>query len=85
MLSWRVGASATSAAEIFEDGCGAAERTNNLAVLAILNALYGGVRALNQALALEEVRYPTEAVPFADCTGDVALRAGVRGVRVYGP
>ena len=37
---WRLGASATEWAELFAEGCAAAERAGDLAALAVLNAAY---------------------------------------------
>ncbi len=49
---WRLGASATEWAELFEEGCAAAERAGDLAALAMLNATYAAVvRGNNQAIA----------------------------------
>ncbi len=76
---WRLGASATEWAELFAEGCAAAERAGDLAALAMLNATYGAVRGLNQGIAPDYVRYASEAVQIADRTGDAALRCGTRG------
>jgi hypothetical protein len=43
-------------AELFEEGCAAAERAGDLAALAGLNATYGAVRGLNQAITLTGAR-----------------------------
>jgi class 3 adenylate cyclase len=76
---WRLGASATQWAELFEEGCAAAERSRDLAALATLNAAYSAVRGQNQEIAPDFVRYAGEAVEIADRTGDVALRCVTRG------
>ncbi len=76
---WRMGASATEWADLFEEGCAAAQRAGDLAGLATLNANYSSVRGLNQAIANDYVRYAGEAVRIADRTGDAALRCGTRG------
>ena len=75
---WRVGASATEWAELFAEGCAAAERAGDLAALAMLNAGYGVVRSHNQGIVSDWVRYAGEAVRIADRTGDAALRCGTR-------
>ncbi|HVB78532.1 MAG TPA: adenylate/guanylate cyclase domain-containing protein [Candidatus Binataceae bacterium] len=75
---WRMGASATQWAELFEEGCTAAERAGDLAALATLNANYSAVRGVNQGIAPDYVRYAREAVRIADRTGDAALRCGTR-------
>jgi adenylate cyclase len=75
---WRLGASATDWAELFAEGCAAAERAGDLAALAMLNASYSAVRGNNQGSANEFVRYASAAVQIADRTGDVALRCGTR-------
>jgi class 3 adenylate cyclase len=76
---WRLGAAAAEWAELFEEGCAAAQRAGDLAALATLNAHYGAVRGLNQGIASDFVRYAGEAVQIADRTGDAALRCGTRG------
>jgi adenylate cyclase len=76
---WRLGASAAEWAELFEEGCAAAERAGDLAALAGLNATYGAARGLNQARAPDYVRYAAEAVRIADRAGDTALRCGMHG------
>jgi adenylate cyclase len=63
---WRMGASATEWADLFEEGCAAAQRIGDLAGLATLNANYSSVRGLNQAIANDYVRYAGEAVRIAD-------------------
>ena len=80
----RTGAATMAWAEIFEEGCQAAERTGNQAMLATLHAAYGGVRGQNQAVALDFVRYTKEAVRIADGIGDAALSVGMRAVLAYG-
>ena len=75
---WRLGASATDWAELFEEGCAAARRVGNLAALAALNANYGAVRGLNHGIASDYVRYASEAVRIADSTGNAALRCATR-------
>ncbi len=75
---WRLGASTTEWAELFEEGCAAAERAGDLAALATLNASYSAVRGINQGSAPDYVRYAAEAVQIADRTGDAALRCGTR-------
>jgi len=52
----RRGSSPTEWAELFEEGCAAAERAGDLAALAGLNATYGAVRDLNQAITLAGAR-----------------------------
>ena len=76
---WRMGAAATEWAELFAEGCAAAERAGDLPALATLNATYSAVRGLNQGIALDYVRYAAEAVRIADRTGDAALHCGTRG------
>jgi class 3 adenylate cyclase len=73
---WRMGAVAKQSAEVFEEGCAAAERANDLAALAILNGTYGALRALNMGIAPDHVRYASEAVRIGDRTDDAALRCG---------
>ncbi len=80
---WRMGAAATQWAELFEEGCAAAQRTGDLAALATLNATYGAVRAANQGIAPDFVRYASEAVRIADRTGDAALRCGTRSYVMF--
>jgi len=80
----RMGASATEWAELFEEGCAAAQRAGDLAGLAALNASYGPVRGHNLGIAPDYVRYPGEAVQIADRTGDAALRCGTRGLLMFG-
>jgi hypothetical protein len=75
---WRLGASAAECAELFEEGCAAAQRIGDLAALATLNANYGAVRGLTQGIAPDYLRYTSEAVQMADRTGDAALRCGTR-------
>ena len=82
-FAWRVGASAITCAEIFEEGSVAAERTGNLPMLAALNAAYGAVRGVNQGAELDYVRYTAEAARIADGTGDSALRAGMRTYLIF--
>ncbi len=81
---WRVGASATEWAELFGEGCAAAERTGNLAASATLNATYSVVRGHNEGIANDWVRYAAEAVRIADRAGDPALRCGTRGALFWG-
>jgi class 3 adenylate cyclase len=76
---WRLGASAMDWAQLFEEGCGAAERVGDLAGLAMLNTTYGAVRGHNHGIAGDYIRYAGEAVHIADRTGDAALRCGTRG------
>ena len=83
-FAWRVGASSMASAELFEEGCKAAERSGNLPALATLNAVYGAALGYNQAAAHDHARYTTEAVRIADLTGDAALRAGTRAELVAG-
>ena len=80
---WRLGASATEWAELFAEGCAAAERAGDLAALVKLNATYGAVRGLNQGIATDYVHYAGEAVRIADRTGDAALRCGTRGSLLF--
>jgi adenylate cyclase len=80
---WRLGASATEWAELFAEGCAAAERAGDLAALAMLNATYGAVRSHNQGIVSDWVRYADEAVQIADRTGDVELRCGTRGSLLF--
>ena len=77
-LAFRLGESAMTWTEVFEEGCAAAEQAGNLTALAILNASYGAVRAHNQAVPLDYMRYATEAVRIADHSGDAALRCATR-------
>jgi ATP/maltotriose-dependent transcriptional regulator MalT len=77
-----MGASATGWAELFEEGCAAAQRAGDLAALATLNATYSALRGLNHAP--DYVRYATEAVRIADGTSDAALRCGTRGYLMFG-
>ena len=77
-LGWRLGESATEWPTLFEEGCSAAERTGDLAALAILNAHYSAVRGLNQGSADDYVRYASAAVRIADRTTDTALRCATR-------
>jgi len=81
---WRLGASATEWAELFEEGCAAAQRAGDLAALARLNATYSAARAINQGIAPDYVRYAGEAVRIADGTDDAALRCGTRGYLMFG-
>ncbi len=81
---FRLGASATEWAELFEEGCAAAQRAGDLAALARLNASYSAVRGNNQGIAPDWVRYAAEAVRIADRTGDAALRCGTRGYLLIG-
>jgi len=81
---WRMGASATEWAELFEEGCAAAQRAGNLAALAALNAMYGVVRGHNLGIAYDWVRYAGEAVQIADRTGGAALRCGTRASLMFG-
>jgi class 3 adenylate cyclase len=76
---WRMGASATEWAAVFDEGCAAAERNQDLAALATLNATYSAARGLNQGIANDYVHYAAEAAKVADRTGDPALRCGTRG------
>jgi hypothetical protein len=71
-------------AELFEEGCTAAQRTGDLAALATLNAIYGVMRGFNQGIAPDHVRYASEAVRIADRTGDAALRCGARFSLMFG-
>jgi class 3 adenylate cyclase len=75
---WRMGAAATEWAELFEEGCAAAERAENLAALAKLYASYGAVRGHNLGIAYDWERYAGEAVQIGDCTGDAALHCQTR-------
>ncbi len=75
---WRLGASATDWAELFEEGRAGAQRVGELAALAALNANYGAVLGLNHGLASDYVRYASEAVRIADSTGAAALRCATR-------
>jgi hypothetical protein len=77
---WRMGAASEEWEELFKEGCVAAERTADLAALAMLNRLYAVVRGLNQGIANDWVRYSREAVRIADCTNDNALRCGIPDV-----
>jgi adenylate cyclase len=81
---WRMGAAATQWAELFEEGCAAAQRAKDPGALAILNSTYSPVRSLNQGFAPDHVRYASEAVRIADSTGDVALRCGTRTLLMFG-
>jgi class 3 adenylate cyclase len=75
---WRMGAAATQSAELFDEGCVAAQRAGDLGALATLNATYGALRSLNHGIAPDHVRYASEAVRIADRTGDAGLRCGTR-------
>ncbi len=80
---WRLGASAMEWAELFTEGCAAAEWAGDLASLATLNATYGIVRGLNLGLVLDLVRYAGKAVRVADNSGDAALRCGTSCVLAF--
>jgi adenylate cyclase len=80
---WRMGASATEWAELFEEGCAAAQRAGDLVGLAALNAMYGVVRGHNLGIAYDWVRYAGEAVQIADRTGDAALRCWTRASLIF--
>jgi hypothetical protein len=82
--SWRIEASATESAELFEEGCGAAQRAGDPAALATLNAIYSAARGLNPGIANDYVRYAAAAVRIADGTVDAALRCGTRGYLMFG-
>jgi class 3 adenylate cyclase len=84
MFGLRVGASAIICAEIFEEGCAAAKRSEDPASLAMLNGLYGTVRGANHAVVPDFVRYALEAVRIAEGTNDVALRAGMSTLLFFG-
>ena len=84
MFAMRLGESAAAIGELFEDGCAAAERTDDLALLAVLNAGYGGARGLNHAAVLDHVRYAAEGARIADRAGDTGMRAGTRGHLMFG-
>jgi class 3 adenylate cyclase len=84
MMAGRVGTSPEMSAEIFAEGCAAAERIGNLTVAASLNANYGMGRGLNQADGSDYVRYATAGVRIADRTADPALRAGTRAALAWG-
>jgi len=75
---WRVGASVAEWADLFAEGCAAAERAGDLAALAMLNAGYSGVRGHNQGIVYDWEQYAGEAVRIADRTNDVALRCVTR-------
>jgi adenylate cyclase len=81
--AWRVGGTAAEGAELFEEGCAAAERVGDLAALARLNATYGMVRGHNHGIVSDWVRYAGEAVRIADRTGDVELRCGTHGSLLF--
>ena len=53
-------------------------------MLAMLNAVYGGVCGNNQPVVLDYVRYSAEGVRIADRTGDIALQAATRTYLTYG-
>lgn len=79
---WRLGASASHWAELFEEGCAAAERAGDFASLARLHASYSIERALNQGIAPDYVRYSASAVRLADRHGERSLRCGTRACLV---
>lgn len=81
---WRAGASATTWAALFEEGCAAAEGVGDLRALAMLNAAYSAVRALNQGIAPDYVRYSKTAVEIAERTGNTSLRCATRSFLMFG-
>jgi class 3 adenylate cyclase len=80
---WHMG-STKQLAELFEEGCAAAQRAGDLAALAMLNSIYAEVRGFIQGIAPDQVRYASEAVRIADHTGDAALRCVVRPSLMWG-
>ncbi len=75
---WRTGATAEECSALYQEGCAAAERTNNLGALVSFNASYGAVRGLNQAFAPDYAHYTAEAVRIADRSESDGLRAAAR-------
>ena len=84
MFVMRLGGSAAAILELFEDGCLAAEQIADLALLATLNAAYGGALGLNHALVLDHVRYAAEGARIADRAGHPAMRVAARGHLLWG-
>ena len=82
--AWRLGASASHWADVFAEGCAAAESAGDFAALARLNASYSIERALNQCIAPDYVSYSAKAVLLADRSGDRSLRCGTRACLALG-
>ena len=83
ILGWRLGGAAAEWSALFEEGCAAAERADDLPALAMLNMNYSSARGLNQGNARDYVRYADAAVRIADRTPDLALRCATRALLSY--
>ena len=82
-LGWRLGESAAEWSTLFEDGCAAAKRADDLPALSMLNANWSALGGLTRGSADEYVRYSAVAVSIADQTTDAALRSGTRAFLTY--
>lgn len=74
-LGWQIGLGESEAQELFVDGKALAQRSNDFALVARLNMVYGASRCINLGITADNVEFSKEAVAIAREIDDRPLHA----------